>query len=310
MAFYDDATLEDLDSILEMNYFYWDPNEIERNAVIDYLSNTESVRNEEMLLVKRLNKFSYNLLVKFTKDLDALTERIYQFHLEGTQVCRKRITELEACNHHNNQILPFSKKELTWLNEQFSDNYFGKEKNINSVDSFYLINSLLRNSRRMEAHTHYYASGIAFYMFTKTNQIIWKEREYQHTKSCIEIIDTHLQHPNDQIYLTNRGTLTFAKTTAFELFDLLQYKNPAKAAEYLLEYFKWKTRSNDGNISTVKTIIKFVMKNGEPIIKHRWLELLYQTTLTLNKKKIAELLNTEIGTEYCIKPDKELNFSP
>lgn len=167
-----------LEELLKRNY----NSLVDRNCkvkVVQYLKETESVSDKDILFVKRLTKVGTNILESFPEALEGLEKKLFDFHLEGVELARKEKKENDdnlikieghLCAHAGNVAEVISNYEEAYKL------YLSSAEVLKDIEPHYALFSL-NNARK-----------IAKKMFSKTKDAIWTERWYE-----IEIKTASLQ---------------------------------------------------------------------------------------------------------------------
>lgn len=143
--------------------------ELNKEEVIDYIKNNESVLNETITFVNRLTKVVNKIILEDPKffDIDSL-KKIVLFHKEGIILTKQKnkecndITLLRIESYFNFDVGRISElcfnetKDISWMKKSF-DFYFLSAK----CYCFFPFNSMKRIDEKHSAYSYLFAGNVA-----------------------------------------------------------------------------------------------------------------------------------------------------
>ena len=168
-----------------------------KDAVLEYMSNNETVLDRDIIFIKRLTKVAQHIYKSDPKSLENMLERLYQYNYDGIQ----KIQTGDINNRYNKNNLLNIKSHLHAYAGDTAEAIFEVTQDLKWAKRFYddykLSADLSKHlDKKHSAHAYSFAGDAAKIMFEKTEDVKWVNKAIECYKT---FQDYYTQNPNPKM---------------------------------------------------------------------------------------------------------------
>ena len=177
----------ELEALIRRNYDGLIEPEECREKVLEFIANTESVSDRDILFIKRFTKVAHHVHKSYPDSFNGLLERLYQFNMDGIILIHKG-----RVRGHNKDNLSSISSHLQAYAGDVARAIFEKTGDVSwakrEYDRYRLsAEESLEFDLKHSAHAYSFAADVAQAIFEKTGDVSWAEKWYDSRKLSAKI---------------------------------------------------------------------------------------------------------------------------